>query len=110
MYVWPYNGELDNELALSNPEAQAVFNEIFDDAEFPLSTLRGNAIKTVGYTADGEANDYILKTFNIPSVSPELGNDNLFSSDFFLPYAFVAREVMRDNHPWIFHTIKKLSG
>ena len=77
---------------------------------FPVSTLSGNAMKTVGYKADGECNDYILKAFDIPSVSPELGNDNIFSSDFFLPYDFVSRDVLRDNHPWIKHTIEKLGG
>jgi len=50
-----------------------------------------------------------MKEFNIPSVSPELGNDNLFSTDFYLPYDFVAREVLRDNHPWIEFTMKKLN-
>ena len=108
MYVWPYNGEIENELEISNPEAQKIFNEIWDQGEFPSTTLHGNAINTVGYTADGECNDYILKQFDIPSVSPELANDNFFSSDFFLPYPFVAREVLRDNHPWIKHTINKL--
>ena len=110
MYIWPYNGEIENELDVSNPEAKKIFNEIWDEAKFPTSTLHGNAIQTVGYLADGEANDYILKTFDIPSVSPELANDNIFSSNFFLPYDFVTREVLRDNHPWIQYTIKKLGG
>jgi hypothetical protein len=110
MYIWPYNGELDNELAKSNPEAQKIFNEIWESKLFPTSTISGNAMKTVGYKATGEANDYILKAFNIPSVSPELGNDNIFSTNFFLPYDFVTREVLRDNHPWIKHTIEKLGG
>lgn len=110
MYIWPYNGEIENELATSNPEAQRIFNEIYDAKLFPETTLPGNAINTVGYKADGEANDYILKTFDIPSVSPELGNDNVFSGQFFLPYDFVTREVLRDNYPWIKYTIEKLGG
>jgi len=61
MYVWPYNGQLDNQLEEENPDAQAIFNEIWDGASFPSTTLRGNAIKTVGYKADGECNDYIMK-------------------------------------------------
>lgn len=105
MYIWPYNSEINNELSRSNPEAQKIFNEIWENATFPASTISGNAVKTVGYVADGEANDYILKAFNIPSVSPELGNDNIFASNFFLPYKFLAREIMRDNYPWVFHTI-----
>ena len=51
-----------------------------------------------------------MKAFNIPSVSPELANDNFFSGSFFLPYNFVVREVLRDNMPWISHTFKKLGG
>ena len=110
MYVWPYNSEQSNELARTNPEAQLIFNEIWDHGKFPSSTLKGNAIKTVGYLASGEANDYIMHEFNIPSVSPELANDDYFSNDFFLPYSFVARSVLRDNHPWIYLTFKKLAG
>ena len=72
--------------------------------------IRGNAIKTVGYLANGEANDYILDTFNIPSITPELANDDYYSNDFFLPYDFVSRSVVRDNYPWVFHTFKKLAG
>jgi len=43
MWVWPYNGEVKNELAESNPLAQKVFNEIWEEAKFPSSTLHGNA-------------------------------------------------------------------
>ena len=110
MFVWPYNGEIDNELEISNPEAQRIFNEIFDEGVFPETTLKGNAIKTVGYTADGECNDYIMKQYNIPSVSPELANDDFFSNTFFIPYDFVTRGVLKDNFPWIKLTFKKLGG
>jgi len=110
MYIWPYNGEKENTLHEQNPEAELIFNEIWDEATFPASTLRGNAIKTVGYISNGEGNDYIMKTFNIPSVSPELASDDFFSTDFFLPYDFVTRGVLRQNYPWIKHTFKKLAG
>ena len=75
-----------------------------------MSTIKGNAIKTVGYLANGEANDWILDQYGVPSVSPELANDDFYSNDFFLPYAFVARSVVRDNHKWLYHTFKKLAG
>ena len=87
-----------------------MFNEIWDGSVFPETTLKGNAIKTVGYTADGECNDFIMKQYNIPSVSPELANDDFFSNTFFIQYDFVARGVLRDNQPWIWHTFKKLAG
>ena len=110
MFVWPYNSESANHLAEVNPLAQQILNEIWDDGDFPETTIKGNAIKTVGYLANGEANDWILNEYGIPSVSPELANDDFYSNDFFLPYAFVARSVVRDNHHWLFHTYKKLAG
>lgn len=110
LFIWPYNGEVDNELALSNPEALEIFTEIYDNAEMPETMLAGNAIQSINYVAYGEANDYILKAHGIPSVSPELANDNIFASTFFLPFPFLAREVLRDNHKYVLHTIEKLSG
>mmetsp|Transcript_16396 Transcript_16396/g.27778 ORF Transcript_16396/g.27778 Transcript_16396/m.27778 type:complete len:371 (+) Transcript_16396:236-1348(+) len=110
MFIWPYNGEKTNTLHEENPDAEMIFNEIWHEAEFPSTTLSGNAIQTVGYLSNGEANDYIMKEFNIPSVSPELANDDFFSGDFFLPYDFVTRSVLRDNLPWVLHTFKKLAG
>jgi hypothetical protein len=60
MYIWPYNGERNNTLHEVNPDAELIFNEIWDNAQFPASTLKGNAIDTVGYISNGEANDWIL--------------------------------------------------
>lgn len=51
-----------------------------------------------------------MKQFNIPSVSPELGNDDFFSNFFFLDNDYTVRGVLRDNHPWVYHTFKKLGG
>ena len=111
LYIWPYNGEINNEIAESNPTALKVFKEIRANAKFPEMMLAGNAQETINYIAKGEANDYILKEFNIPSVSPELANDNFFSQgSFFTPYKFVTREILRDNEPWIKYTIDKLAG
>jgi len=39
MYIWPYNGEVENELEYNFPTAQHIFNEIFDEAKFPSTTL-----------------------------------------------------------------------
>jgi hypothetical protein len=51
-----------------------------------------------------------MHTFNIPSVSPELGNDDYYSNSFFLPSNLITRGVLRDNLPWIYHTFKKMGG
>ena len=51
-----------------------------------------------------------MKQFNIPSVSPELANDDFFSNWFFIEYDFVVKGVLKDNKSWIYHTFKKLSG
>lgn len=45
----------------------------------------GNAAKVIGYTANGEASDWMLAEKGIISLSPELGNDNKISSEKFYP-------------------------
>lgn len=101
---------MNNELAQTNPVAQKIFNEIWEDALFPSTTLSGNAIDTVGYISNGEANDFIMRQYDIPSVSPELGNDSVYSGDFFIWYDFAVRDILKDNASWIEHTFRKLSG
>lgn len=51
-----------------------------------------------------------MKTYNIPSASPELGNDDFFSHSFFLESDYIVRSVLKDNYPWVYHTFKKMAG
>lgn len=51
-----------------------------------------------------------MSQYNIPSVSPELGNDDLFSHSFFLESDYIVKSVLKDNYPWIYHTFKKIAG
>ena len=51
-----------------------------------------------------------MHEFNIPSVSPELANDDVFSGDFVIKYDLVVRNILKDNYPWIYHTFKKMAG
>lgn len=43
MFVWPHT---DSELKLNHPEAYRIFNEIWDEGEFPAMTIGGNAKHT----------------------------------------------------------------
>jgi hypothetical protein len=104
LYIWPYNAEKNNPVKTEYPEAFAIYIEIANQAKFPKKTLKGNAYHTVGYTADGESSDYIMKEFGIPTVSSELANDDYNSNDFMLKSDNVVRSVLRDNYPWILHT------
>jgi hypothetical protein len=42
-------------------------------------------MKAIGYTANGEASDWMLGEKGIISLSPELGNDNKDASERFYP-------------------------
>lgn len=110
MYLWPYNGQSPNNIAERNGEILKVFNEIWEEAEFPPGTLKGNAWEALRYTSSGEQSDWILGTLGIPSICPEIGSGNLFSYDFTIPFRSVLIEVLEGNLNWLEHTYEKIGN
>lgn len=45
--------------------------------ELPKNILVGNGRNTIGYSADGEASDWMLADHNILAMSPELGTHSM---------------------------------
>lgn len=50
----------------------------------PNHAIIGNGATTIGYTANGEASDWMLGRKSIYSFSPELGTDNIKTNEFFI--------------------------
>lgn len=48
--------------------------------------------------------DWILSTYNIPSVTGEIGNENDFINEWTVQSADKAYQITSDNLPWIEHT------
>ena len=52
--------------------------------------------------------DWVLATYNIPSVTGEIGNESDFNDEWTAKSKNMAYEIVRDNHLWIEHTLKKI--
>jgi len=47
MYLWPYNGKSPNNLDKKNPDVLKVFTEIWNESDYPMGTLHGNAFEAL---------------------------------------------------------------
>ena len=65
----------------------------------------GNGAKTIGYTANGEASDWMLHELGIYAASPELGIDMREAEDFFIRSKGALIALVRQNFDWIEHTM-----
>lgn len=61
------------------------------------------------YITYGEPNFYLVDSYHISSVSPELATNNTVG-EWFMMNKPLAREILRENHPYIYFTIKKMCG
>jgi hypothetical protein len=68
----------------------------------------GNGKTTIGYTANGEASDWMLAEHGVYAISPELGTDNPQSDYFFIYNTNVLKEVMEVNIDWMMGTYMRL--
>ena len=70
--------------------------------------LFGNGMKTIQYTSNGDASDWMLFEKGLLSFSPELGNGKS-NSDTFYPNKDVTFDVLQLNINSAFYTIQKSS-
>ena len=75
MFITPFNFDNDqNDLLSDNHlKAQAFYDNIFYNDVSPLGYTYGNGAITIGYTANGEASDWMLGVRGIYAISPEIG-------------------------------------
>ena len=52
--------------------------------------------------------DLVLATYNIPSVTGEVGNQADFEDEWTAKSKDRAFTIVKDNSPWIEHTLKKI--
>ena len=95
LWIWPYNYYLgDDNDSLLTP-GQSRFFADFDRkiARFGIAGS-GNAIRTIKYPANGEASDWMLGTYGVIALSPELGDPQEDSRTMY-PTPQVANRVLR---------------
>lgn len=50
-----------------------MFRDLVNKGSFPAKTLFGNSKEVMNQKVHGDADDYILATYGIPSITAELG-------------------------------------
>lgn len=106
MWLWPYNGQTENTIGLTNPEVLSIFKEFMNETNFPKHILTGNAFDSLGYISSGEQSDWILGELGIPSICPEIGSSDMFAYNFTLPYRKNLVDILLQNIDWMEHTYK----
>ena len=100
-FIWPFNGREPNDINERVPGALAIFQDIANNAPFPDGVMKGNSYEVIGDKMGGDADDYILATFGIPSVTSEMGYFGQYIKDWRCQTKSVCYEILRDNGRWI---------
>lgn len=79
MWIFPYNGQVHNNIQEKNPTQFMEFEEILDGAQFPDGNSNdGNSMDILGERIGGDMDDWVLATLGIPSVTNELGRESQY--------------------------------
>lgn len=85
LMIQPFNADDASNANLDMPEyihAKAFYEELSASGKIPAGNQKGNGQQTIGYTANGEASDYMLGDRKVIALSPELGIQNTHSNHF----------------------------
>jgi hypothetical protein len=63
--------------------------------------MKGNSYEVIGDKMGGDADDYMLETFGIPSITSEMGFFGQFIKDWRCQSKSVCYEILRENAQWI---------
>jgi hypothetical protein len=72
-FIWPYNAKEPNDINQRNPGYLAIFEDIKTNGHLPDGTMTGNSYEVIGDKMGGDADDYVMGTYGIPSVTSEMG-------------------------------------
>ena len=110
LIITPYNYLSEKEsnklIEKDFPTLFQVYKEFEKEANYPSNYLFGNGAKTIAYTANGDASDWMLGERHILAFSPELGNGNNNSNAFY-PNKKITFDVLEKNLPSALYTVQK---
>ena len=87
-------------------EAQNFYDTLFKSV--PKGYIEGNGSQTIGYTANGEASDWMLHELGIYALSPELGILNQLVETFFITNKVALEDLLIENYDWIKEAMRLL--
>ena len=82
LLIIPYNWDPGHGNRQLPTKAQKFYQDVYK--KVPKSYLLGNGVTTIGYTANGEASDWMLHELGIYAASPELGINDRHTDTFFI--------------------------
>ena len=71
--------------------------------------MKGNSYEVIGDKMGGDADDYTLATFGIPSVTSEMGYFGQYIKDWRCQTKAVCYEILRDNARWIEYVMSHIT-
>ena len=107
-FIWPFNGREHNDIEERAPGMLAVFQDIAKNAPFPNGVMKGNSHDVIGYVMGGDADDYMLSTYGIPSVTAEMGFYGQFTDDWTCSNKQICYDIIKENTRWIEYVFENL--
>jgi hypothetical protein len=98
LWVHPFNfdNDRDNGKMKECDQLSEIYGFLHKSLKFPSNARVGNAKALIDYVANGEASDYMFAKHGIIAWSPELGNSDHKSDDFYIDRS-VHEQVIRDD-------------
>lgn len=99
--MWPFNGRAPNDIESRAPGVLAIVKEIAQKGQFPQNLVTGNSQEVIQEKVGGDADDYITGTYGIPSVTSEIGYQQMFFDDWVAKSKEYAFKIVDDNNKWL---------
>lgn len=113
LFIIPFNSDpsTQNSILLTKYREQAeIYSELIDTIGLPDGNIKGNAMQSIQYEANGEASDWFLGQHHIVAVSPELGLKEKDSETFFISDPKLLKKILVQNNEWVFKVLRKMES
>ena len=107
-FIWPYNAKQPNDIQGRSPGYLDMFRSLASNGLFPTSTQFGNSGEVMGQRIHGDADDYVMSSYGIPSVTAELGKQDSYINDWLCKGQFECYQVLNDNNQWVNYLLQNI--
>ena len=99
--MWPFSGRYPNDIEKRAPGVLAIVKNVAENANFPPNYRFGNAYEVIQEKVGGDCDDFITETYQIPSVTSEIGTYDQFINDWVIKSKEQALDIVRLNSNWV---------
>ena len=110
LFFTPYVGQFPNSLSQEYPWISQVYDEISNEAKFPVGTAFGPAYENLGIVAGGDAGDWITHSLGIPASEAEISAWEDLQYNWFPFDNARSFRIVNENLDWLEHTYKKIGN